>query len=461
MKNSLANSQFNKDVIKFDIVQIYFFLLQQKLFFVVLQNDKNETRYSIGGGFKNFGYTPRLNFGLNCYKAHRLFCTQSQREEFREYVDKCSNLIREFLSAQRSVLDEYNQHVAEDVEKFERDLHTPYKFAFVGGWNKGKSSLINQLMGTRVAKVDDVPTTAIPTLYVVGKTSEVVQKTDKAAKEELQLMVLPNAVSICGIENIVIVDLPGLNAHSSHGHDAVVKDFLKRVDQIAYVTDVHQVLSQSDEATFEHIQSIGRTANLVILINKCDHIEDSNRLAKIKQYIEKELSPKLVERPNADKADTSRWPTEQPVVFLVSAKKPGHYEWDEWMKNVQKSMGEWQSRERLKIQHILENVSRNCIQRDILSEHIRPAMQQQTQMLHALQDCQQKMDRWAHVLQLIISKWDAALSNLNANVKQIVDQWHWYELIFGKKIDWRLRKIESIDVEHEITAKLVTLFSEK
>ncbi len=139
--------------------------------------------------------------------------------------------------------------------------------------------------------VDDIPTTTIPTMYYDPSFSPLIEEDlpQEREKESSSLSIVP--VSLPSLHHIGIVDLPGLNAHESHGHQFIVKEFLKRVDSCIYVTDVHQVLSENDVHTLEYIHSLKRDKDLCVLINKCDAIASNDQVTRTSLSLSLSLSP--------------------------------------------------------------------------------------------------------------------------------------------------------------------------
>ncbi len=218
------------------------------------------------------------------------------------------------------------------VQQSIKDLQYPFYLAFVGEWNKGKSSIINSIIGCDIAEVDDIPATTTPSLYIH-------EKTDIESDNDNHIKVCK--VNIPRLHGLGIVDLPGLNSDISHGHDTIVRQFLPRCDQIILVTDIHQVWSESERSTVQYITDIGRNKDMISVINKADSAKDSNVLQKLSQYRLEMI------------ADSSH------SLFVISAHSPLKFEWTQFIAFLHSVHAHWEWRDTKKCDtalHILANI---------------------------------------------------------------------------------------------------------
>ena len=128
-----------------------------------------------------------------------------------------------------------------------------------GRANAGKSSLLNLLIGEKIAMVTDKPQTTRTKI------------TGVLTKEELQY---------------VFIDTPGIHkAHNKLGEhmNKVVKDSVTGIDAVVYMADVTKKINQID---IDAIESLKRSNTPVILVlNKIDLVNDKNEVAvKIAEF---------------------------------------------------------------------------------------------------------------------------------------------------------------------------------
>lgn len=128
-----------------------------------------------------------------------------------------------------------------------------------GRANAGKSSLLNLLIGEKIAMVTDKPQTTRTKI------------TGVLTKNELQY---------------VFIDTPGIHkAHNKLGEhmNKVVKDSVTGIDAVIYMADVTKKINQID---IDAIESLKRSDTPVILVlNKIDLVNDKNEVAvKIAEF---------------------------------------------------------------------------------------------------------------------------------------------------------------------------------
>jgi GTP-binding protein EngB required for normal cell division len=186
-------------------------------------------------------------------------------------------------ASSRSVLAEAAQKLA---------TATVY-LAVVGDFKRGKSSLINAILGARLLPVGVLPLTSQPTLIRYGKEPCAVVKTasgtermaveriaeyvTEAANPGNRLQVLEAWVEYPSRllrDGVVVVDTPGTGSMHQQNTDAA-HAFLPRIDVALAVLSAESPLSLSEANWFRDVAA--RASRTVICLNKVDAISARER----------------------------------------------------------------------------------------------------------------------------------------------------------------------------------------
>lgn len=179
--------------------------------------------------------------------------------------------------------DAIRNHLAE-VERKAR-AETVY-VAVVGDFKRGKSSLINALLGAPVLPTGVLPLTALPTLIRYGDAPRVIV-TDARGGSEVGIEQLPGYATEAGnpgnrrgveelwveypspllTQGLVLVDTPGTGSLYEHNSRATMA-FLPRIDVVVGVLTAEAPLSRAElELLREAAAGAGRVA---VCLNKAD-----------------------------------------------------------------------------------------------------------------------------------------------------------------------------------------------
>ena len=165
-----------------------------------------------------------------------------------------------------------------------------FNLVVLGEFKRGKSTLINALVGRAVLPTGVVPLTSVVTAIGAGDRDRLVVRYGDGREEEHPLSELANYVTEArnpgndlGVElalveldhdlllaGIELVDTPGVGSIHSHNTDAV-RAFLPRVDAAICVLDAGQPLSEAERDLLFDVSV--RAPRLLIVINKIDHLE--------------------------------------------------------------------------------------------------------------------------------------------------------------------------------------------
>jgi len=181
--------------------------------------------------------------------------------------------------------------------------------ACLGQFKRGKSTLINALVGAPVLPVGFIPVTAVPTVIRYGEREKARVRGRDASWREIAVPDLgeyvseeynpENAKGIAGVEVFVpspmlasgmcFVDTPGLGSVFT-GNTAATESFIPHIDAALVVIGADPPLS-GEELTL--VEAVGRNVeDLILVINKADRTTDEERAAAAdftRQLLEKRL----------------------------------------------------------------------------------------------------------------------------------------------------------------------------
>ncbi len=190
-----------------------------------------------------------------------------------------------------------------------------FSLVVLGEFNRGKSTLINALVGEKLLPVGATPTTAAlaeirqgasfgaeavfedgsrKTLnrehldaYLTGR----VQPTPEVRVDRVEIRVsAPNVPA-----NLTIVDTPGVNDLSEQRAD-VTYGYLPRADAIVFLLDGTQVLSASERRFLQERVLKASRDRLIFAITKCDLLDESERQDVI-HFAKQELAAVVADPP--------------------------------------------------------------------------------------------------------------------------------------------------------------------
>lgn len=190
-----------------------------------------------------------------------------------------------------------------------------FSLVVLGEFNRGKSTLINALVGEKLLPVGATPTTAA--------LAEIRQGTEFAAeavfedgsrkplsREHLDAYLTGRvqpapAVRVDRVEihvsaphlptNLTIVDTPGVNDLSEQRAD-VTYGYLPRADAIVFLLDGTQVLSASERRFLQERVLKASRDRLIFAITKCDLLDESER-QDVVNFAKQELSAVVADPP--------------------------------------------------------------------------------------------------------------------------------------------------------------------
>jgi GTP-binding protein EngB required for normal cell division len=197
-------------------------------------------------------------------------------------------------ASQRKILERLNS-------LRERLMTERFQLAVLGQFKRGKSTVLNALLGKSVLPIGVVPVTAIPTFlepsatlrirvgYASGEVEEFEPKGPEALRERLTMFVTEeenprNVLNVARVDvflpakllerGVVLIDTPGVG--STHRHQTAAADaILPECDAALLVVSADPPIT---EVEIDYLARIRQTvARLIIVLNKIDTIEPHER----------------------------------------------------------------------------------------------------------------------------------------------------------------------------------------
>jgi hypothetical protein len=189
-----------------------------------------------------------------------------------------------------------NQLAGEARDLASRVSEGRFYVACVGQFKRGKSTLINALVGEPVLPTGFVPVTAVPTVIRFGdRLTASIQTSDRRWREvavsDLEQYVSEeynpeNVQAIAGVEvsvpspllaeGLCLVDTPGLGSVFA-GNTASTHGFVPHIDATLVVTGADPPLAGEELALVE--AAARRAPDLILVLNKADRTTDAERAA--------------------------------------------------------------------------------------------------------------------------------------------------------------------------------------
>lgn len=190
----------------------------------------------------------------------------------------------------------------------ERIAAGQFHLAVLGEFKRGKSTLVNALVGRELLPTGVVPLTAVPTevhLGTEGSTAVLVDGrrvdipaggladfvTERRNPGNVQgvARVEVGAAAWPGAAGVVLVDTPGVASVNQH-NTAAAGATLAESDAAIVVLSADSPLSESEAAILAELGA--RRERVFVVINKCDHVDDDD-LDEIKRFVIRHLGRHL------------------------------------------------------------------------------------------------------------------------------------------------------------------------
>src|ERR1017187_4298575 len=195
-----------------------------------------------------------------------------------------------------------------------------FYLACIGQFKRGKSTLINALIGSPVLPVGFIPVTAVPTVIRFGARPRARVQARDGTRQEIAVSDLQQYVSeefnpenskgVAGVEVFVpsallssgmcFVDTPGLGSVFT-GNTATTQAFIPHIDAALVVVGADPPIA-GEELTL--VEAIGKQVrDLILVISKADRTSDPERAAAVK--FTREILEKRLHRPMGEVFEVS------------------------------------------------------------------------------------------------------------------------------------------------------------
>ncbi len=255
------------------------------------------------------------NHSVSSYQELQKF--QKYRQQLNAVCQTLSSILKD--GSDRNVL---SPTLTAEVKKESRKLQSQrFRVAVVGEFSKGKSTLLNALLGEEIHPVRDIPCSGTVTVLKYGPKQRVICKykdggeeeispeeyQDKAAiseeaalgsfgdeliNSELQEIIFehPNLELCCnGVE---IIDTPGLNEQAER--TLITEQVLTTTDAVIFLTHAHMVLTEKERELLLYLKqelNPGKdneaAKNIFILVNFADLLRGEKSRSLARKRVEK------------------------------------------------------------------------------------------------------------------------------------------------------------------------------
>lgn len=183
-----------------------------------------------------------------------------------------------------------------DVDCFIKN-NEAYKahIVMIGGYNAGKSALLNRYIGKEVLSEAQKPETDIATELYFSENERIVanlgdgSKKNVSSLEDIDIANCLNAECYVNSENIkiqsdyILVDTPGTDS-GIEKHNKALMQYIDRATVFFLVVDCEK--GTISESTLNFVSEIsGYSNDIAVILNKCDKVV-SSEVEKVKEHIE-------------------------------------------------------------------------------------------------------------------------------------------------------------------------------
>jgi GTP-binding protein EngB required for normal cell division len=203
-------------------------------------------------------------------------------------------------------VDALGQEFAAEREKLcgleSRLLEERFHLAVLGQFKRGKSTLINALLGERILPTAVIPLTAIPTLIRAGidkkaRISFANDRTDEIFRaetsEELSVFLAKfvteaenpkNYLGVSQVEvfypspiltqGVVLIDTPGIGSTFRHNTEATL-NFLSQCDAAIFVSSADPPITEVEVLFLKEVRN--KVEHLIFIFNKADYLDETEK----------------------------------------------------------------------------------------------------------------------------------------------------------------------------------------
>ncbi|HWP98794.1 MAG TPA: dynamin family protein [Syntrophomonadaceae bacterium] len=234
--------------------------------------------------------------------------------DYEEISQDILNILQDFLQFRldRKIKAAIGADFMDKIQSWDvsikRRLNDDFSIVVIGDFKRGKSTLINAILGENVVTTNVAPETVTINRIAYGETysAEAVLKdgrrarlqTDELGRDRLDPIItqLPAPIEYIDIKapvdtlkGIRIVDTPGVGDLLNH-FDQQVKDYLVYADAVIYVVSALSPLSETEQ-TFLCASIVPQNfSKLIVILNLVDCLESEQDVDRLKQMINSKLA---------------------------------------------------------------------------------------------------------------------------------------------------------------------------
>lgn len=205
-----------------------------------------------------------------------------------------SNKLKSFIKQLSSISQQYGKRaVIENINNAIDKIDNSTSILFCGEFKRGKSSLINAIIGDEICPTDIGIATAVVTRIMYGQTKKAVRyygnllegenslKKEEIAWDDIQKYTVGDVTEIGSTvqmdlyypseflkEGLVVIDTPGIGGLDPH-HANLTAMALPYADIAVFITDASEPVTES-ELKFYEKKVASRVKSTIVLINKSD-----------------------------------------------------------------------------------------------------------------------------------------------------------------------------------------------
>ena len=205
-----------------------------------------------------------------------------------------SNKLKSFIKQLSSISQQYGKRaVIENINNSIDKIDNSTSILFCGEFKRGKSSLINAIIGDEICPTDIGIATAVVTRIMYGQTKKVVRyygnllegenalKKEEIAWDDIQKYTVGDVIEIGSTvqmdlyypseflkEGLVVIDTPGIGGLDPR-HANLTAMALPYADIAVFITDASEPVTES-ELKFYEKKVASRVKSTIVLINKSD-----------------------------------------------------------------------------------------------------------------------------------------------------------------------------------------------
>jgi len=353
-----------------------------------------------------------------------------------ESSERRNNLLDVFddvKGAIASLGEDYSDYLSEFESLRERLVAGQFRLAVLGQFKRGKSTLLNALLGDQLLPTDILPVTAIPTFIGHGEETAVLVtfagaesavSFDPASGQSLSDFLNEYVTEAGNPENyrkvervevshpaellrqgIVLIDTPGIG--STHKHNTeVAYQILPQCDAALFLVSPDPPITEAELTYLKDIQQ--RLPRTFFLLNKVDFLDDVERIASLR-FLADQLAPLCDGIPQVIPISARRG--------LESRQKNDVEGWkNSGLQQVEQNLIDFFAREKQQILHA--SLSRK------ISDQLNGVIMQMKLSLSALMlpeaELKQRIEQFRQSLPAIEREKEAAADVLSGDLKRIV-----------------------------------------